>query len=53
MIERSRYEKIIQEQMNSGQVKIFTGAYRTGKSTLLKMVQRILRKKGIPLGDVL
>lgn len=53
MIERERYEKIIREQVNSGQVKLFTGAYRTGKSTILKMVQRILRKRGIPLGDVL
>lgn len=53
MVERVRYENIIREQINSGQVKIFTGAYRTGKSTLLRMVQRILRKRGIPLGDVL
>lgn len=53
MVERARYEKIIREQINSSQIKIFTGAYRTGKSTLLKAVQRMLRKRGIPLGDVL
>ncbi|MDD2959869.1 MAG: ATP-binding protein [Lachnospiraceae bacterium] len=53
MLERSRYEMILREHMKQSEIKILTGMYRSGKSTLLKTVQRDLRKSGVKYSNIL
>lgn len=53
MIERSKYLNTLINSIDNGMVKLLVGVRRSGKSTLLKMLQEHMKKNGVKSNQII